>query len=140
MGLFDKLFGKKDMNDEIEEYNRRADASRTPGGSAGGVRYSMKKTTTTYGTGVPQQTRSSSVVLRQLSSGGYDKAQTLKVVDALTAELIACTEAKNSGAPMPPRTEVAMPSEVRFSGFNKQDVDAMVSELRETIERIRSGG
>lgn len=149
MGFFDKLFGKKDMDDEINEYNKRADAAKQ--GSSPNVRYTMKKTTMTFGTGAPQnvrdnvvssskpQTQKTSVVLRQSMGEGYDMAQSLSLMDRLNSELQACVDAKNSGKAMPPRTDVVMPAEVKKGGFNKQDFETMVSEVSNMIERIRSG-
>lgn len=123
MGLFGKLFGKKDTDDEIDEYNKRANASQ--------YRITPKD--------VPQN-RSITVMGLMVSKGGYHRAQTLKAVDALNAELTACTDAKNSGLPMPPHTEISMPKEVLFGGFDKQDTDAYISDLKNMIEQIRRGG
>lgn len=154
MGFFDKLFGKKDMDDEIEQYNRRADAAKQGASQTSqNLRYTVKQTTTTatYSTGVPPQ-MSGTVVsssepqthktmwrFHQTSDGGYDMKQTMRLIEALYTEILQCTEAQNNGTPMPPRTNITMPAEVKH-GFRRQEVDGMVAQLNEIIERMRSGG
>lgn len=150
MGFFDRLFGKKDMDDEIDEYNKRADAVKR--GQSQNVRYTMKTTTTTttFSTGAPPQmsgniisagmpqTKKSLHRLRNAEIG-YDQEQTLKLIESLFIEIMGCTEAKTKGASMPPPVSIVMPDEER-NGFNKQDVDEYISELKTIIGQLRSNG
>lgn len=150
MGFFGKLFGKKNTDDEIDEYNRRADAAAK--GSSQNVRYTMKTTTTTttFSTGAPPQMSGNIVSagmpqtqkkLHRLRNAeiGYDQEQTLKLIESLYIEIMGCTEAKTKGAPMPPPVSIVMPNEER-NGFNKQDVEEYITELKTIIGQLRSNG
>ena len=83
-------------------------------------------------------------ILRTSRSGGYDKRETLMMLDKLTTEKIMLEEAlaaKNSGAPyqMPPETDITVPSKVKKGGFNEEDVNEYAESLAAENASLRAG-
>ncbi len=81
-------------------------------------------------------------MLRTARSGGYDKQSVLAALDALNAEILALTEAasqKYSGGiytlPQPADIEL---KKVSSGGFNEEDTDAYIGELRKQIAELRA--
>ncbi|MBQ8960600.1 MAG: hypothetical protein IJ071_05215 [Ruminococcus sp.] len=66
---------------------------------------------------------------------GYDKASVLKLVEELNVLLIGLEEGLISKEEALEQSEaaVSVPIKTVFSGFNKEDVDSYLSDLRERI-------
>ena len=114
MGFFSRLFGSENGGENVKS---------TPVQSAGGM-------------GMP--------MLRTSRSGGYDKRETLMMLDKLTTEKIMLEEAlaaKNSGAPyqMPPEADIITPSTVKMGGFNEDDVNEYAESLAAENASLRAG-
>ena len=85
----------------------------------------------------------SSGVLRTVRNGGYDKMSVLNAMDHLNEELLALEQAKalkEKGEPYSlPETAHEIPlKNVRMGGFSCEDVDAMLSDLKERINSLRA--
>ena len=83
-------------------------------------------------------------ILRTSRSGGYDKRETLVMLDKLTTEKVLLEEAlaaKNSGAPyqMPPEADITVPSTVKMGGFNEEDVNEYAESLAAENASLRAG-
>jgi hypothetical protein len=114
MGFFSRLFGGENGGDSVKS---------APVQSAGE-------------TGMP--------MLRTSRSGGYDKRETLMMLDKLTTEKIMLEEAlaaKNSGVPyqMPPEADITVPSTVKMGGFNVEDVNEYAESLAAENASLRAG-
>lgn len=82
-------------------------------------------------------------ILRTSRKGGYDKRETLVMLDKLTAEKILLEEAlaaKNSGAPyqIPPEADRTKPNTVKMGGFDEEDVDTYAERLAVENDSLRS--
>lgn len=114
MGFFSRLFGGENGGESVKS---------APAQSAGGM-------------GMP--------MLRTSRSGGYDKRETLMMLDKLTTEKIMLEEAlaaKNSGAlyQMPPEVDIITPSTVKMGGFNEDDVNEYAESLAAENASLRAG-
>ena len=81
--------------------------------------------------------------LRTARVGGYDKSDTLMMLDAFNTQIFMLEEAvKNAdrGLPydIPPEQTVEMPRSVANGGFNEEDVNVYVAQLQEKIDALRS--
>lgn len=74
--------------------------------------------------------------------GGYDKIQTLNYIDKLNNEVCLLEYAlddKKSGKKynVPTETKTITIKSELFGGFNKHDIDAYISELKNMIHELR---
>jgi hypothetical protein len=80
--------------------------------------------------------------LRTVRLGGYDKQDTLNLVDGYNAyilDLKAALEDKKNGVDynIPrPNFNNTLPRSVRLGGFDKVDVDTYVKALKDEIDRL----
>lgn len=92
--------------------------------------------------GAPTDTGTGIGMLRTTRSGGYDKRSVLAAMDALNAEILALSEAvcsKCSGSPytLPEPADLEL-TKVSSGGFNEEDTNAYIGELRKKIAELRA--
>ena len=83
------------------------------------------------------------VTLRTARNGGYDKTETLMLLDRLGSELLALEEARDARAQgmsvqLPPEFRFDMPSQVSAGGFDEADTEAYLNDLGGRIARLRA--
>lgn len=81
--------------------------------------------------------------MRSVRLGGYDKQQTLQVIDSLNMRIYRLETAimnKKNGEPysVPPATAFPPLRTVSLGGFNKSDVDAYINDLHNKIRELES--
>ena len=81
-------------------------------------------------------------MLRTVRNGGYNKASVLNAIDALNSEIFALTDAyekKSKGESFTVPQPVLMPAldKVSAGGFNEDDVDAYISDMKAHIAKLR---
>lgn len=81
--------------------------------------------------------------MRTARLGGYDKQQTLQVVDSLSMRIYLLETAimnKKNGEPyrVPPATAFPPLRTVRLGGFDKSDVDAYINDLHNKIRELEN--
>lgn len=82
-------------------------------------------------------------ILRTTRHGGYDKNESLTMFDRLTTEIFLLEEAvaaRDSGRQyqVPPEGSVSMPNIVNMGGFNEEDVNEYVENLKARISDLRA--
>lgn len=80
--------------------------------------------------------------LRTVRVGGYDKSETLTLVDALNMELYRLAKAvlaaeKGQAFEEPPRVDFKLPEKVRDGGFSEEDVESFVRMRADKITELR---
>ncbi|MCD7742450.1 MAG: hypothetical protein LUI06_09620 [Ruminococcus sp.] len=68
--------------------------------------------------------------------GGYDKTSTLECVSKYRARIEELEGAKEQGGKVKAFSEPAAPEKTLFDGFNAQDVDAFLAELKEQVAAL----
>lgn len=81
-------------------------------------------------------------MLRTVRNGGYNKASVLNAIDALNSEIFALTDAyekKSKGESFTVPQPVLMPAldKVSAGGFNEDDIDAYIADMKASIAKLR---
>ena len=81
-------------------------------------------------------------MLRTSRTGGYDKMAVLAALDSLNKEIIALTEAKEAkdagkAYSLPAAADIQL-NTVKAGGFDEEDVDRYISELKQKINELRA--
>ena len=81
-------------------------------------------------------------MLRTARNGGYNKGSVLTAIASLDSEILALTDAvekKKNGVSytLPQPADIRLET-VAAGGFNEEDIDSYIGELRKKIAELRS--